>query len=139
MTKRIIIGNMKCIPKESRLKLHLPRQKWTKNETLNILIPMSFCFDWSSCSGYDIKLHLILRLQSLSLGNVEYPFITITLRSTLTMSRNTCWGYICWSNQTVHSFIQDYFWYPIDLFRVNVHTWNNLTVWKQMINSEYNY
>ena len=38
------------------------------------------------CPESDTKLHLMLRLQSWSLGNLEYPFITITLRSTLTQS-----------------------------------------------------
>ena len=32
---------------------------------------------------YNIKLHIMVRLPSYSLGNVEYSFITITLRSTL--------------------------------------------------------
>ena len=32
------------------------------------------------CPGYDTKLHLIVRLQTCSLENVEYSFITITLR-----------------------------------------------------------
>ena len=31
---------------------------------------------------YDTKLHLMVSFQSLSLGNVEYPFITITPRPT---------------------------------------------------------
>ena len=44
--------------------------------------------------GYDTPpltsvLHLKVRVQSLSLGNVEYPFITIILRSTLTWSGST--------------------------------------------------
>ena len=36
------------------------------------------------CPGYDIKLHLMVRLTSLSLRNVEYPFMAITPKSTLT-------------------------------------------------------
>ena len=38
---------------------------------------------------YDIKLHLMVRLQSWSVGKLEYPFITITLRFTLTRSGST--------------------------------------------------
>ena len=41
--------------------------------------------------GYDIKLHLIMELQSWISANVEYSFIRITLRSTLTRSDSTCW------------------------------------------------
>ena len=36
------------------------------------------------CPGYNIKLHLMIRLQFWYLGNVEYPFIGITSKFTLT-------------------------------------------------------
>ena len=42
------------------------------------------------CSDYDIKLHLMVRLYSLSLGNVDYFFITFTLKSTLNQSSSIC-------------------------------------------------
>ena len=43
--------------------------------------------------GYDnIKLHLMVRLQSWSLGNAEYPFINITSKSTWTQNGITCEG-----------------------------------------------
>ena len=35
------------------------------------------------CPRYDSKLHVMMKFQSWSLGNVEYSFITITPRSTL--------------------------------------------------------
>ena len=38
------------------------------------------------CPGYDIKLHLIMRFNSWSLRDVEYSFITIILKSTLSQS-----------------------------------------------------
>ena len=40
-------------------------------------------------TGYRIKLNLMARLMSGSLENTDYPFINITLRSTLTL----CGGY----------------------------------------------
>ena len=43
-----------------------------------------------------IKLHLIVKLQFWSLGYMEYPLITITLRSTQTRSQ----GFIFGSNRT---------------------------------------
>ena len=42
------------------------------------------------CLEYNIELYLMVRLQSWSLENVEYPFFTITLRSTLTQNGSTC-------------------------------------------------
>ena len=39
------------------------------------------------CPGYDIKLHLVMRLQILELRSVECTFITITPWSTLTQNR----------------------------------------------------
>ena len=42
------------------------------------------------CSEYDTKLHLIVRLLSWSLRNMEYFFIIITLRSTLTWIVRIC-------------------------------------------------
>ena len=44
--------------------------------------------------GNDIKLHLMVRLQSWSLGNEEYFFIMITFLFTLTRSARTCLGLI---------------------------------------------
>ena len=44
---------------------------------------------YSQYPGYDIKLNLIVRLQSRRFGNVKY-FIAITLRSPLTWSGSTC-------------------------------------------------
>ena len=46
----------------------------------------------------------MVRLHSWSLENVEYPFITITLRSTLTWSGSTCEGPIYGSNTTVQTY-----------------------------------
>ena len=55
------------------------------------------------CPEHGIKLHLMVRLQSWSLGNVEYLFIIITLRSTLLSERSDFWMV---DNQsiTVHDF-----------------------------------
>ena len=41
-------------------------------------------------SEYDIKLNLSVKFRSRSLWNVEYSFITITPRSAVTQSVNTC-------------------------------------------------
>ena len=57
---------------------------WTIDEHCLIIGKLNYSY-----SGYDTKLYLIVRLQSWSLGNVEYPFITITLRSTLTWYGST--------------------------------------------------
>ena len=56
-------------------------------------------------------LHLMVRLQSWSLGNVKYPFITIIPRFILTGSDNTYEGPIYKSNRTVQSFTKDYYCY----------------------------
>ena len=48
----------------------------------------------NECVEYDIKQHLMLRIQSKSLGYVEYTFIAITPRYTLIQTANTCLGQI---------------------------------------------
>ena len=62
-----------------------------------------------SCPENDIKLHLIARLQSWSLGNVEISVITIILRSTSTQGCCTCYHPIYGSNRTVQSSTCDYY------------------------------
>ena len=39
------------------------------------------------------------------LRNVDYPFFSITTKSTMIQSRSTCWGPIYGVNRTVKSFI----------------------------------
>ena len=56
------------------------------------------------CPGYDSKLHLMVRHDLCTLGNVEYSFITITLKSTLTKAASTCLDPIFGSNRIVQSF-----------------------------------
>ena len=41
---------------------------------------------------YDVKLDMMVRLQSWSLGNVQSPFIAITFMSTKTRNGSTCLG-----------------------------------------------
>ena len=50
------------------------------------------------CFGYHTKLHLMVKLQFL--GSVEYTFITITLRSTLTWSDSTNQSLVYRSNRS---------------------------------------
>ena len=44
----------------------------------------------NECPAYDIKLHLIVRFQSSNLRHVEYLFIAISPKSTLTRRGSTC-------------------------------------------------
>ena len=56
-------------------------------------------------SVLDMALNnLMVRLQSLSLGNVAYPFIVITPKSTVTRSGSTWYGPLCKSNRTAWPF-----------------------------------
>ena len=64
--------------------------------------------------GFDIKPHLMMRLQSLSLGNVEYPLFTITLKTILTQSDGTCKGHMYGSNRIVQSYL-----YQTELFMLD--------------------
>ena len=57
-----------------------------------------------SSPWYDIKRHIMVRL-----GNEEYPFINITLRSTLTRSGSAYYGPIYKSNRIVQYFTTDYY------------------------------
>ena len=57
---------------------------------------------------YDIKLYLMVRSQSLSLGNVKYLFIIFALRFILTRSGSISQGPDYGSNKTVQSFNEDY-------------------------------
>ena len=57
---------------------------------------------------YNTKAHLIVRLQSWILGDVEYLFIAITLRSSLTLSDRTSSSPMYRSNRTVQSFNKAY-------------------------------
>ena len=50
----------------------------------------------------------MVRLRSWILGNGEYLFITITLKSTLIRISSTCLGPIYDSNRTVQSFTNEY-------------------------------
>ena len=54
--------------------------------------------------------HLMVRLQSWSLGNMEYPFINITPKSTLTWGGSTCNGSLYYSNKTFQLFTKDYYY-----------------------------
>ena len=56
-----------------------------KNHPYLIAIPKTILY-----SVYGMKLNLMMRLQSRILGNMEYSFITITLRSLLISSGSTC-------------------------------------------------
>ena len=58
---------------------------------------------------YDIKLNLMVRLQSWCLGIVKYPFIAITPRFTWISSGITCKGSIYGLNRTLQSFTKDYY------------------------------
>ena len=83
------------------------------------------------CLGYDSKLHLMTRLQFWSF--VQYPFIAITPRPTLTQSGSTCKSPINGSNRTNHFTVCK----QISDFKLNC--WNHLTVCKRMSNVEQNY
>ena len=61
------------------------------------------------CPVYDIKLHLMVKALVLEFGKWDL-FITITLRSTLTLSGSICKGPIYESNRTVQSFIKDHYY-----------------------------
>ena len=62
---------------------------------------------------YDIKLHLMMRLQSWILGKVEHFFNPITPRSTLTQLSSVCNGPISGSNRTVQPFAKDDYYYKL--------------------------
>ena len=65
--------------------------------------------------GYAINLHLGVRLQSWSMGNVEYPFIAMTLRSTPTQNASTCQGAIYGLNRTVQLSIKHSYYKFFDI------------------------
>ena len=44
----------------------------------------------NKCLQYDTNLCLVVRLQAWSFGNIEYQFITIISRSTLTQNGSIC-------------------------------------------------
>ena len=44
----------------------------------------------NECPEYGTKLHLMVKFNPRTLGNMEYPFIAITPRFTLTQSSSTC-------------------------------------------------
>ena len=56
------------------------------------------------------KQHLVVRLQSWRLVNVQYPFIGIIPRSTLKGNESLCSGLFYWSNRAVQYFIKDYYY-----------------------------
>ena len=54
---------------------------------------------------------MMVKLESWSLENIQYPFITITLMSTMTQSVNACQGPINGPTKTIQFFAKDYYQY----------------------------
>ena len=99
-TTLVLTGWSKRPDAISQQLLHLLSWLYSTNCSCGKEIPNPFYFKctwrhgWESYwekrdfgyPGYDTKWYLMLRLQSCCLENVEYPFISITLRFTLTLS-----------------------------------------------------
>ena len=61
-----------------------------KKIIINFFTNQLYLFQNSSFQGYDTKLHLVVKSNSWDLKSLEYHFIVITFKSTLTRRVNTC-------------------------------------------------
>ena len=104
-----MMNNFK-IPHKTIHFIECPGYIWKKKYTMKkhfsskLFLPISRTLEYANCNpckgvrppkktecpGNYTKLHLMVRFQFWSFGGVEYSFIVITPKPTLTWSGNTC-------------------------------------------------